>query len=202
MAAAARSCSARAGAARRDRATRTTATTCSTRRRSPTPSTTACSASCRRSRPRIPSWRTPDSPTQRVGARAGRRSSRASRTACRCCRSTTPSTTRRSRRSTGACREALDVEAVEYSCEPKFDGLAISLALRGRRLRPGRHARRRRDRRGRDRQPAHHPRDSAAPARGQSRRELLEVRGEVLMYKRDFEALNARAARRRARRRS
>ena len=40
--------------------------------------------------------------------------------------------------------------------------------LRGRRVRAGRHARRRRDRRGRDRQPAHRPRDSAAAARGEA----------------------------------
>ena len=55
----------------------TTATTCSTRRRSPTPSTTRCSASCRRSRRSIPALVTPDSPTQRVGGAPGsRRSSR------------------------------------------------------------------------------------------------------------------------------
>ncbi len=53
------------------------------------------------------------------------------------------------------CREGLDAPAVEYSCELKFDGLAVSLAYEDGVLRPGGHARRRRDGRGRDRQPAH-----------------------------------------------
>ena len=44
-----------------------TATTCWTRRRSPTPSSTRCCASWRRSRSEYPALRTPDSPTQRVG---------------------------------------------------------------------------------------------------------------------------------------
>ena len=58
---------ARRGAARPSSSATTASITSRTRRRSPTPSTTGCSASCRRSRPSIPSSRTPDSPTQRVG---------------------------------------------------------------------------------------------------------------------------------------
>ena len=46
-----------------------TATTCSTSRRSRTPSTTGCSANCRRWRQQHPELLTPDSPTQRVGGK-------------------------------------------------------------------------------------------------------------------------------------
>ena len=58
---------ARRRAARAARATTATATTSSTTPRSATTTTTRCSTSCARSRPRIPSCVTPDSPTQRVG---------------------------------------------------------------------------------------------------------------------------------------
>ena len=46
----------------------TTPTTCSTRRRSPTPSTTRCFASCRRSRPSTPSCAPPTAPPSASGA--------------------------------------------------------------------------------------------------------------------------------------
>jgi DNA ligase (NAD+) len=88
-------------------------------------------------------------------------------------------------------REALDVEVVEYSCEPKLDGLAINLAYEG-----GAFVR------GTTRGDGFAGEDVTAnlrTVRGIPLRlralhppQLLEVRGEVLMYKRDFEALNAR----------
>jgi DNA ligase (NAD+) len=89
------------------------------------------------------------------------------------------------------CREALEAEAVEYSCEPKLDGLAINLTYEDGAFAQG--TTRGDGFAGEDvtanlrtvrgiplRLRAAHP-----PA-------LLEVRGEVLMYKRDFAALNAR----------
>jgi DNA ligase (NAD+) len=88
-------------------------------------------------------------------------------------------------------REALDVDAVEYSCEPKLDGLAINLAYEG-----GAFVR------GTTRGDCFAGEDvtvNLRTVRGIPLRlraahppQLLEVRGEVLMYKRDFEALNAR----------
>jgi len=89
------------------------------------------------------------------------------------------------------CREALGVDEVEYSCEPKLDGLAINLAYER-----GAFAR------GTTRGDGFAGEDVTAnlrtvrgiPLRLRVDRPptLLEVRGEVLMYKRDFEALNAR----------
>jgi len=89
------------------------------------------------------------------------------------------------------CREALDAAEIEYCCEPKFDGLAISLtyehgsfvqgATRGdgavgedvtQNLRTVR----------------------AIPLTIDSPATRLEVRGEVLMLRKDFERLNARQA--------
>ena len=89
------------------------------------------------------------------------------------------------------CREALDAAEIEYCCEPKFDGLAINLtyehgsfvqgATRGdggvgedvtQNLRTVR----------------------AIPLTIDSPVARLEVRGEVLMLRKDFERLNARQA--------
>ena len=89
------------------------------------------------------------------------------------------------------CREALDAAEIEYCCEPKFDGLAINLtyehgsfvqgATRGdggvgedvtQNLRTVR----------------------AIPLTIDSPAARLEVRGEVLMLRKDFERLNARQA--------
>jgi DNA ligase (NAD+) len=90
------------------------------------------------------------------------------------------------------CREALGVDPVEYSCEPKFDGLAVSLAYEHGRFVRG--ATRGDGSQGEDvtanlRTIRAIPLalEGAAPA-------LLEVRGEVLMLRRDFEALNRRQA--------
>jgi DNA ligase (NAD+) len=88
-------------------------------------------------------------------------------------------------------REALDVEAVEYSCEPKLDGLAINLTYESGAFVQG-------TTRG-DGFAGEDVTGNLRTVRGIPLRlradrapELLEVRGEVLMYKRDFEALNAR----------
>ena len=88
-------------------------------------------------------------------------------------------------------RESLGVESVEYACEPKFDGLAVNLTYeRGGFVR------------GATRGDGYSGEDVTAnlrtvrsiPLRLQSTAppRRVEVRGEVLMYRRDFEALNAR----------
>lgn len=86
-------------------------------------------------------------------------------------------------------REALEVEVVEYAAEPKFDGLAISLTYLDGRFTSG--ATRGDGYTGEDVSanlrtiraiPLHLP-DTDPPR-------LLEVRGEVIMLKRDFTALN------------
>ncbi|MGZ5177686.1 MAG: NAD-dependent DNA ligase LigA, partial [Burkholderiales bacterium] len=87
-------------------------------------------------------------------------------------------------------REALGVEQVEYAAEPKFDGLAIGLTyadgvfVRG--------ATRGDGYTGED-VTANLRTIRAIPMRIAARKvpALLEVRGEVLMLKRDFEAMNA-----------
>ncbi|MGE0355337.1 MAG: NAD-dependent DNA ligase LigA [Burkholderiales bacterium] len=90
------------------------------------------------------------------------------------------------------CREGLEREAVEYACELKLDGLAVSLAYeRGRFVRG---ATRGDGAVGEDvtanlrtlrSVPLHL--EGATPG-------LLEVRGEVVMLRRDFEALNRQQA--------
>jgi len=85
-------------------------------------------------------------------------------------------------------REALEVESVEYAAEPKFDGLAISLSYEHGLLAQG--ATRGDGERGEDVTPnlrtVH-----AIPLKIAEKGEL-EVRGEVLMYRKEFDALNAR----------
>jgi DNA ligase (NAD+) len=87
-------------------------------------------------------------------------------------------------------REAVGADAVEYCCEPKFDGLAITLAYeRGAFVR------------GATRGDGYSGEDVTANLRTiraiplrlrAAQPPLLEVRGEVLIYRRDFERLNAR----------
>jgi DNA ligase (NAD+) len=88
-------------------------------------------------------------------------------------------------------REALEVDAVEYAAEPKFDGLAISLTYRDGLLDEG--ATRGDGTTGEDVTPNLRTLRSIPlrlPKAADTRE--LEVRGEVLMYRRDFDRLNAR----------
>jgi DNA ligase (NAD+) len=86
-------------------------------------------------------------------------------------------------------REGLGVDRVEYTVEPKFDGLAISLVYEEGRFRRG--ATRGDGYTGED-VTANLRTVRAIPLRlsGEAVPSLLEVRGEVLMLKRDFERLN------------
>ena len=88
-------------------------------------------------------------------------------------------------------REALDADAVEYCCEPKFDGLAISLAYERGAFAQG--ATRGDGYSGED-VTANLRTVRAIPLRLRAAQppRLLEVRGEVLMYRRDFVRLNVR----------
>ena len=90
------------------------------------------------------------------------------------------------------CREGLGAQAVEYSCELKFDGLAVSLAYEDGMLACG--ATRGDGETGED-VTANLRTIRSIPLRLRSpdAPKLLEVRGEVLMLRRDFEAFNARA---------
>ena len=177
-----------------------TATTCSTTRRSPTPSTTASSTSCGGSRKSTRSSTTPDSPTQRVGAPpsdrfrkvqhllgdgvAGQGDDR-----------------RGARKWAEDVRKRLDSdEPVAYVTEPKIDGLAINLVYENGHPRARRDARRRDRGRGRDRQPPHGRRRSRCGCAATTRRRSLEVRGEVYMPLSGFRASTS-GSRPRARRR-
>ena len=86
-------------------------------------------------------------------------------------------------------REALGVEHIEYAAEPKFDGLAISLTYQFRSA--GNRGDARRRLLGED-VTANLRTIKTIPLRLFADRppELLEVRGEVVMLKRDFDALN------------
>jgi DNA ligase (NAD+) len=88
-------------------------------------------------------------------------------------------------------REALGAEPLEYAAEPKFDGLAVSLAYRGGVLVQG--ATRGDGTAGEDVTPNLRT-VGAIPLRLPEAPDTrdLEVRGEVLMYRADFDALNAR----------
>jgi DNA ligase (NAD+) len=89
------------------------------------------------------------------------------------------------------CREALGREAVEYACELKFDGLAVSLVYERGRFVQG--ATRGDGASGED-VTANLRTIQAIPLHLEDAPALLEVRGEVLMLRRDFEALNRRQA--------
>lgn len=84
-------------------------------------------------------------------------------------------------------REVLGAEEVEYAVEPKFDGLAISLTYEKGRLAYG--ATRGDGNSGED-VSANLRTIKAIPLQLDSDARLLEVRGEVLMLRRDFERLN------------
>jgi DNA ligase (NAD+) len=93
------------------------------------------------------------------------------------------------------CREGLGKDAVEYSCELKFDGLAVTLAYEDGVLARG--ATRGDGTTGEDVTPNLRT-VRTIPLRLAARKppKLIEVRGEVLMMRKDFEALNKRAAER------
>ncbi len=90
------------------------------------------------------------------------------------------------------CREGLDVAgAIDYACEPKFDGLAISLTYENGAFVLG--ATRGDGSVGED--VTHNLRTiRAIPLSIACKLPRLEVRGEVLMMRKDFDALNARQA--------
>jgi len=90
------------------------------------------------------------------------------------------------------CREGLEAEAVEYACELKFDGLAITLAYEDGLFVQG--ATRGDGYTGED-VTSNLRTVKTIPLRLDARKppKLLEVRGEVLMFRRDFEAINRRA---------
>ncbi len=91
-------------------------------------------------------------------------------------------------------REALGVEVVEYEVEPKFDGLAVSIAYERGAFKGGGT---RGDGYTGENVTANLKTIGAIPLRlgnGASAPPYVEVRGEVLMLKRDFERLNAAQA--------
>jgi DNA ligase (NAD+) len=90
------------------------------------------------------------------------------------------------------CREGLGVDPVEYACELKFDGLAVTLAYEDGLFVQG--ATRGDGATGED-VTANLRTVRSIPLRLETRKppKLLEVRGEVMMLRRDFEAINKRA---------
>ncbi|MBL8515596.1 MAG: NAD-dependent DNA ligase LigA [Betaproteobacteria bacterium] len=89
------------------------------------------------------------------------------------------------------CREALAQDEIEYACEPKFDGLAVTLTYEKGILVQG--ATRGDGAVGED-VTANIRTIRSVPLRLPLDPPLLEVRGEVLMLKKDFAALNERQA--------
>jgi DNA ligase (NAD+) len=133
-----------------------------------------------------PELRTPDSPTQRVGAAPLPQFSEV--------RHRTPMLSianafdeEEVRAFDKRVRQALGVEEVEYAAEPKFDGLAVSLVYRDGLLAQG--ATRGDGTTGEDVTPNLRTVGSI-PLKVKS--DELEVRGEVLMYRADFDKLNER----------
>lgn len=89
------------------------------------------------------------------------------------------------------CREAIGKESVDYACEPKFDGLAISLRYENGVFVQG--ATRGDGTTGEDvTQNLRTVKNIPLRLRGHDVPALIEVRGEVLMLRRDFERLNER----------
>jgi DNA ligase (NAD+) len=90
------------------------------------------------------------------------------------------------------CREGLDAESVEYACELKFDGLAVTLAYADGIFVQG--ATRGDGTTGED-VTANLRTIRSIPLRLETKKppRLVEIRGEVLMTRKDFEAINRRA---------
>ena len=166
---------------------RTTVTTCSTTPRSPTPSTMRCCATSSRSRAKHPELRTPDSPTQRVGATASERFA-----AVRTCPADAQLGKRGNGRRTARLRRTRAKNCrrhVAYVCELKIDGLAIALDYREGLLARG--GTRGDGRVGED-VTSNLRTIKTIPLRLRARKtpELVEARGEVYLRKSDFERLN------------
>ncbi|MEO7741606.1 MAG: NAD-dependent DNA ligase LigA [Usitatibacter sp.] len=91
------------------------------------------------------------------------------------------------------CRDGLELEAVDYACELKFDGLAVTLAYEDGLFVQGAT---RGDGSVGEEVTANLRTVRSLPLRLEMKKppRLLEVRGEVLMKRRDFEAINQRAA--------
>jgi DNA ligase (NAD+) len=85
-------------------------------------------------------------------------------------------------------RETLGVESLQYAADPKFDGLAISLTYRDGRFAQG--ATRGDGTTGED--VTANLRTVRSVPLAIAEKGELEVRGEVLMYRKDFDAMNAR----------
>jgi len=133
-----------------------------------------------------PKLRTPDSPTQRVGGTPLAQFAEV--------RHRTPMLSignafdeEEVRAFDKRMREALEVGGVEYAAEPKFDGLAVSLTYRDGVLAQGAT---RGDGTSGEEVTANLRTVHSIPLKIEA--QDLEVRGEVLMYRRDFDALNER----------
>jgi len=139
----------------------------------------------------FPSLQTPDSPTQRVGAAPSEAFAEVTHRVPMLSLANgfddadVEAFDRR-------CREALEAAAVEYNCELKFDGLAVTLAYEDGLFVRG--ATRGDGNTGED-VTANLRTVRSVPLRLAGRRapRLLEVRGEVIMLRRDFEEVNRRA---------
>ncbi|MEW5708935.1 MAG: NAD-dependent DNA ligase LigA [Pseudomonadota bacterium] len=138
---------------------------------------------------RYPELATPDSPTQRVGA-APMEEFPEVRHAAPMLSLNNAFDDEEVKAFDRRVREGLGVERVEYEVEPKFDGLAVSLTYREGVLVQG--ATRGDGYTGED-VTANLRTVRAIPLRLKAKAPpvLLEVRGEVLMFKADFEKLNA-----------
>jgi DNA ligase (NAD+) len=91
------------------------------------------------------------------------------------------------------CREGLEVDTVEYAAELKFDGLAVTLIYENGLFVRG--ATRGDGTTGEDVTPnLRTVRSIPLRLEGRKAPKLIEVRGEVLMMRKDFEAINKRAA--------
>ena len=146
------------------------ATTCSTSRRSRTPSTTSCSSELQALEAQHPELLTPDSPTQRVGGKVAATASAGAPQGADAVASAPRPTSRRAARATFDARVRRELRPGRGRSAGRVRGRAQvrrpghQPALRERRAGAGGDARRRRDRRGRDAEHPHHRPDPAAAA--------------------------------------